>query len=85
MGTLSETIKSETINLGSLEARIRHWLYLNKRNISIFRSYCGSKTLILPNTGLAKQSDYKIRSRKKFLGDRQYKKDVSSELVVSLP
>lgn len=56
---------SEAINLDYLEAETRHLLYVTKKNISIFRSFCGIESPRFPNMVLAKQSDYKIRSRKK--------------------
>lgn len=43
---------------------MRHLRYVTKKNISIFRSFCGIEGPRLPNMVLAKQSDYKIRSRK---------------------
>lgn len=65
---------SEAINLDYLEAETRHLLDVTKKNISIFRSFHGIESPRLPNMVLAKQSDYKIRSRKKNSCNRQYKK-----------
>lgn len=76
-------ILSEAVNLDYLEVSSRPLLYLNKKNISIFRNYCGIKTFRLPNRVLAKQSDYKIRSRKKKSTEIDHIKNMSGVPTVT--